>query len=160
MRKRCYTEQQFIEAVKDSYSVAGVLDKLHLKPAGGNYKTVHNLKNKLNLDTSHWTGAGHLRGKTHNWAIKISLEDILVADSTYTSSDRLKKRLIAAGILRNECYICGQLPFWNGQKMVLVLDHKNGINNDNRKKNLRLVCPNCNSQLPTHAGRNKGKYHR
>ena len=35
----------------------------------------------------------------------------------------------------------------------MVLDHENGVNNDHRKENLRLLCPNCNSQTKTFAGR-------
>jgi 5-methylcytosine-specific restriction endonuclease McrA len=50
--------------------------------------------------------------------------------------------------------LCGQQPMWNGKQLVLILDHINGINNDNRLENLRLLCPNCNSQTPTFAGRN------
>ena len=34
--------------------------------------------------------------------------------------------------------------------MSLILDHINGIHNDNELKNLRILCPNCNSTLPTH----------
>jgi hypothetical protein len=33
----------------------------------------------------------------------------------------------------------------------------NGNNSDNRPKNLRLLCPNSNSQLETHGGANKGR---
>jgi hypothetical protein len=40
----------------------------------------------------------------------------------------------------------------------MILDHINGINNDNRIENLRMICPNCNSQQKTFAGRNnRGK---
>jgi 5-methylcytosine-specific restriction endonuclease McrA len=46
---------------------------------------------------------------------------------------------------------------WNGIPLVLVLDHINGKNNDNRQNNLRLLCPNCNSQQSTFAGKNKKK---
>jgi 5-methylcytosine-specific restriction endonuclease McrA len=42
--------------------------------------------------------------------------------------------------------------------LVLVLDHINGDRSDNRITNLRLLCPNCNSQQNTFAGRNKGRY--
>lgn len=45
-------------------------------------------------------------------------------------------------------------PSWNGQPLVLQLEHKNGINNDNRLENLAFICPNCHSQTPTYAGRN------
>ncbi len=38
--------------------------------------------------------------------------------------------------------------------MSLILDHVNGISNDNRIENLRIVCPNCNATLDTHCGRN------
>jgi 5-methylcytosine-specific restriction endonuclease McrA len=46
---------------------------------------------------------------------------------------------------------------WNGEELKLLLDHKNGVSGDNRPKNLQLLCPNCNSQQPTHGGGNKGK---
>jgi hypothetical protein len=36
----------------------------------------------------------------------------------------------------------------------MVLDHINGVPNDNRLENLRFLCPNCNSQTDTFAGRN------
>ena len=39
-------------------------------------------------------------------------------------------------------------------KLTLQLDHINGINNDNRKENLRFLCPNCHSQTNTFAGKN------
>jgi hypothetical protein len=46
---------------------------------------------------------------------------------------------------------------WNGEPLSLLLDHENGNRNDNRPENLRLLCPNCDSQLPTRGGKNKGR---
>ncbi len=37
--------------------------------------------------------------------------------------------------------------------MSLVLDHINGVRDDHRLENLRLVCPNCAATLDTHCGR-------
>jgi hypothetical protein len=45
--------------------------------------------------------------------------------------------------------------------MSLVLDHINGVNDDDyTPSNLRLLCPNCNSQTPTFCGRNMKRRHR
>lgn len=85
------------------------------------------------------------------------LDRILVAQSTYGNRSCLKQRLIVAGLLVNRCAICGIRPEWNGSSLVLILDHINGVRNDNRLFNLRLLCPNCNSQTETFAGRNKKK---
>jgi Zn-finger nucleic acid-binding protein len=38
--------------------------------------------------------------------------------------------------------------------MSLILDHINGVSDDHRLENLRMLCPNCNATLETHCGRN------
>lgn len=48
-------------------------------------------------------------------------------------------------------------PAWNGAPLTLILDHINGDKKNSHPTNLRWVCPNCASQLPTHAGRNRGR---
>ena len=56
----------------------------------------------------------------------------------------------------HRCAICGRLDEWEGMSLALVLDHIDGDASNNRRENLRLVCPNCDSQLPTFKARNKG----
>jgi hypothetical protein len=153
-RVRKWTDEQFIEAVRNGRSVRGVLLALGLHPTGANYLTVHMTVARLGLDTSHWTGKGYLRGKSHNYATRTPLEEILVEKSTYTDRSEIKKRLVRAGLLAPRCAICG-LTSWRGKPLSLVLDHVNGVNNDHRLANLRLLCPNCHSQQDTFAGRNR-----
>jgi transposase-like protein len=43
--------------------------------------------------------------------------------------------------------------------MSLVLDHINGVHDDHRLENLRILCPNCNAPLDTHCGRHKTHKH-
>ena len=66
-------------------------------------------------------------------------------------------------IAHNEykCAICG-LSSWMNKKIVLVLDHIDGNPENNLPSNLRLVCPNCDSQLDTYKSKNKGngRYYR
>lgn len=56
---------------------------------------------------------------------------------------------------KDYCWICGTSE-WMGQKVPLVLDHINGNPEDHKLTNLRLVCGNCDMQLPTYKSRNKG----
>lgn len=81
------------------------------------------------------------------------LEEILVEHSTYMRG-ALKRRLLLEGLKQPVCEMCGQGEVWRGDRMSMVLDHINGVSDDNRLENLRMLCPNCNAILDTHCGRN------
>ncbi len=146
------------EAIAKSESLAGTLKILGLYVGGANYKTIHNFIKIHKIDTTHWKGQAIWRGKKLPYTKAIPLSKILVINSTYTSTSGIKRKLLKEDKILNKCYTCGQEPIWNGKLLVMVLDHINGINNDNRLENLRLLCPNCNSQQATFAGRNKNKW--
>lgn len=71
-------------------------------------------------------------------------------------SRTLKRRYIELTGDPDRCSSCSLGPRWNGDSLVLQLDHRNGVRNDNRLVNLRWLCPNCHSQTPTYCGRNRG----
>ena len=69
----------------------------------------------------------------------------------------VKRRIIRDKLIPYKCELCGNNGTWLDRALVLQLDHKNGVNNDNRLENLRFLCPNCHSQTETFSGKhNKG----
>lgn len=55
----------------------------------------------------------------------------------------------------NRCAICGIENTWNGKSLNFILDHINGDASVSTRENLRLICPNCDSQLDTYKSKNK-----
>ncbi len=54
-----------------------------------------------------------------------------------------------------QCSICTRKT-WCGEPIPLVMDHIDGDAENGHTDNLRLVCGNCDMQLPTYKGRNIG----
>lgn len=151
---RCkYDENDLKDAVKKSKSIAGVCRVLNLRPVGGNYKTIKEKIKKYDIDNSHFTGQGWNVGLKFKPMKKRPLSEILVENSTYTSSYKLKNRLFDESFKEKKCEKCG-LVEWNNLPIPLELDHVNGVNTDNRIENLRILCPNCHAQTPTYRRKN------
>ena len=86
--------------------------------------------------------------------LKYKLEEVLTENSPVTRKV-LITYLAKYNVLDYKCAICGNIGEWNGISLTLQIDHINGIRNDNRKENLRWLCPNCHSQTDTYCGKNK-----
>lgn len=56
---------------------------------------------------------------------------------------------------QNKCAICGISPHWNNKELIFILDHIDGHASNNKRDNLRCICPNCDSQLDTYKSKNK-----
>jgi hypothetical protein len=125
------------------------LRQLGLRPAGGNHATLRKWIAAYGITTDHFDQLAAARRRRHT----VPLSDVLVERSTY-SRTALKRRLYAEGLKQRRCELCGQDEIWRGTRMALILDHVNGVGDDNRLENLRIVCPNCAATLDTHCGRN------
>lgn len=77
--------------------------------------------------------------------------------SSKTNRGNIKSYLLRTGILKNCCSCCGLSAEWQGKTLVMVLDHEDGDKYNYQQTNLRLLCPNCNSQMDTFAGKNVKK---
>jgi Zn finger protein HypA/HybF involved in hydrogenase expression len=140
-------DTDFINIVKESFYINDVILKCDYT-SRLNKRTRDKIKNrieKLNINISHF-----------KFSHPKTLNEILIKDSPVGKkrSTGIKKRLLEEGILKEECIECGQSNIHNGKNLVLQLDHINGINDDYRIENLRILCPNCHSQTKTFAGRN------
>ncbi|MGI4862478.1 MAG: HNH endonuclease [Janthinobacterium lividum] len=154
-RKCLSTDEEFRQAVAESLSVRQVLGRIGLVPAGGNYKTVQSRMQRLGLDTSHFTGKGWNAGPRYRMLGKpFSWEGILIENSPYTSTARLRNRLIEYGLKEERCERCG-LTEWLDKSIPLELHHINGINNDHRLLNLQFLCPNCHALTENYRGKNQ-----
>lgn len=158
-QKRSYIWKVSYKELKNIYDKAeclgDILKDLGFQNKGGNAKTLKSRLNEEGLDYSVLVENGKKKNLSGLFRDKKPYDEIMVNNSTF-SRGTLKKRLLKDGILKNACSICGQKEIHNEKPLIMVLDHVNGINNDHRLENLRMICPNCNSQTKTFAGR-KGK---
>ena len=90
---------------------------------------------------------GDIQPREKRWP----LEQIMAKSK---SRRTIKKRLLEAGILENRCDECG-LNEWRGRPLSVQIDHRNGVSDDHRVENLRMLCPNCHSQTETYGGKNR-----
>jgi hypothetical protein len=135
-------------AATQSTSVKEALELLGLRAAGGNYRGFYVACSRLGLDVPA-PAPGSLAARRF---VTLPDEAVFCENSSYSNRHYIKRRLIARGV-PERCAICGIGPEWNGEPLALQLDHVNGVFNDNRPENLRLLCPNCHSQTDTYAGR-------
>lgn len=144
-------KEKLQEAIEKTNSTSEALVYLGLRNAGGNFKQFHKYAKQFGLEEKKYNKEKFL---SSNQFESKPLEEYLVKDSSLGSS-KLKKKVIAAGLLKNICNECGIGPEWNNKLLSLQLDHINGIHSDNRIENLRIICPNCHTQTHNFGSKNK-----
>ena len=152
MRKyRRFSEGELEDAARKSLSISGMMRMLgYTKIAGGTHYHIKKKLARLGVDTSHFLGQGASSGDRHRGGYpKQSHLEILrnrKRDSCLKEpTHKLRRALLESG-RKHQCELCGNEGIWNGKKLVLSIDHKNGDTFDNTPSNLRFLCPNCHSQ--------------
>ncbi len=153
-KRRSWTDNQLMAAVKESCSYRAVIDALGLVPAGGNYTQVQARVQALRIATDHFTGSRWNAGKTYHTSSRPELTTLL-KEGSGVQSYKLKRRLFEAGLKKPKCELCGWAQEASDGRVPVELDHVNGVHTDNRLENLRVLCPNCHSLQSTHRGKNK-----
>lgn len=143
--------------VESSYTFTAILKFFGLSNIGGNTATLKRRLIESGINFSHIKqGRASNRGRVFN---KTHLKPLVACLVENYQGGRaiIKKRLLQEKILPDSCSECGLGREWKGKPLVLVLDHRNGRSTDYRVENLRFLCPNCNSQTNTFAGRSLRK---
>jgi len=83
MRTKSWSKEKLTEAVKSSFSLRQVINKLGLKPAGGNYTQINKFIKQYNLNNSHFRGKGWSRGMIGIGKPRLSLAQILTKNKKF-----------------------------------------------------------------------------
>jgi hypothetical protein len=152
------TDEELAEAVKANINIRAALKYLGVPDTSGSgYTAFKNRVSLLNICTKHFLGQGSNLGKNIPNSKIFDLKDILVENSTYTGTSKIRLRLLKEKIKIHMCEECfGQT--WTGDDIPLELHHINGVGNDHRLENLQLLCPTCHSKTDHYRGRNTARF--
>ena len=125
-------EREFINTINNSYYLKDIVKKMGCSL---NNKTIKKIKMKmdeLNININDFSSSKDIPLESHN--IKKNNKEI-------------KEQLLEKDLIENKCQSCKIGDMWNGRLLSLKLDYNNGNQNDKNLDNMRLLCPNCFTQI-------------
>ncbi|MFJ7158076.1 HNH endonuclease [Streptomyces sp. NPDC101118] len=137
------------EAVAASESLAGTLRRLGIRPSGATHAALKRWIREDGLPTDHFLGQAHQRGKPGPVPKKSASEILVRHEGKRRTATRFLRRALKESGVPERCARCGTAPEWLGRPMTLEVDHINGDWSDDRRENLRLLCPNCHAVTAT-----------
>lgn len=141
-----YSDDLIREAVAASSTYADVLRYIGAYGSSGSaHGHIKKRIASLGADTSHFLG------KSQRNARRTPRPDVLVLSGPgepVSDYRTLVKALVQSGV-KQECEGCQNPGIWRENALRLHLDHRNGNRRDNRRENLRFLCPNCHDQTET-----------
>lgn len=156
-----YSEYQIKKAVRASTSFMATLLKLGANPrAGSTHSALKKRISELGIDTTHFftprervlariQSGQHIVPNKKHWSTVLTLKP----SGSFKAPSHVRRRALVESGVPERCVDCGVGKVWNGKAITLQVDHMNGNNLDDRRRNLAFRCPNCHSQTSNFGNR-------
>lgn len=148
-RRTSIADDTLRDAVQSSTSYADVMRRLGMDVNDTNHRRVRRAASRLGLDASHFKRRAWGRPEPPEPSAMAHRVLVVLPDQTgRTNRARLHRALSEVGVPYT-CTGCGNAGTWMGRPMTLQIDHVSGDWRDNRRENLRYLCPNCHAITST-----------
>ena len=142
-----FSDSEFKEFVANAICLADAAREMGMSDHSNNYTNLKTRIKNLNIDTSHFD----IATATHRGKHVYTEDEIFCEDSNYSRTG-LQRAIKKFDVMEYDCAGCDFYKLY-GDTLKLQIDHINGDSRDNRKDNLRYLCPNCHSMTKTYCRR-------
>ncbi|WP_228120914.1 HNH endonuclease signature motif containing protein [Streptomyces fagopyri] len=148
-RRLSLPEDRLRSLVEHCTSYADVMRGLGLEVDDSNHRRIRRAVSRIGLDTSHFKRRSWGRPAGPAPAERASKVLVVLPEHAgRTNRTQLHWALTEIGV-PYLCVTCGNTGEWLGRTITLQIDHVDGNWRDNRRENLRYLCPNCHALTAT-----------